>query len=132
MNIQVVARSDEVKRRHKDRVQAKLEKLPRYFEHIHSIEAVLQIAPHEATAEVIVAAGRDQTFVAKESVVKESKHKQGGEDHLMAAIDLAVHKVEAQIKKYKERLRDHRGRKGSADEQLPPEETYEDIIEKSY
>lgn len=124
MNVQIVARSEDVSAAEKSYAEDKVGKLPRFFDQIHSIEIILDRNKEGALAEVIVAAGRDHTFVGKEV---------NGES-LVAAIDLVVDKLERQVKKYKEQLQDHRVRGGAPQEDSgpAPEETYEDVVEREF
>lgn len=124
MNIQIVARTNNVTGSEKAYAEEKLTKLTRYFDHIHSMEVLLERDGERSQVEVILAAGRNQTFVGKET-----------QADLAAAIDLVADKLERQIKKYKERKRSHRVKKpaaGPAPAEKEPEETYEDVIDKEF
>lgn len=122
MNIQIVARSEDVTSSEKEYAQEKVERLKRFFDHIHSIEVILERESERAMAEVILAAGRHQTFVGKEV-----------QGDFVSAIDLVVDKLERQLKKYKEKKQSHRVKNPTGPtEEVEREETYEDVIEQEY
>jgi putative sigma-54 modulation protein len=73
-------------------------KLPRYFDRINSLEIVLDLVAGMPLVEVVATVPHHQTFVGT--------HR--GED-LYGCIDNALHKVEQQIRRHKEKLREHKG-----------------------
>ena len=81
------------------KIRAKVERLPRYFERLTAIEVTVDLEHKESPAvDLKVSAEHKHDFVARE---------QGAD--LMAAIDAVVHKVEQQLRKYKQRVQEHRG-----------------------
>ncbi|MBI5884002.1 MAG: ribosome-associated translation inhibitor RaiA [Elusimicrobia bacterium] len=76
-------------------VMQKLEKAERYFDHLVWAQVVLFIEKRTHKAEIIIHGAR-QTFRALAAA-----------GDLYSAIDLASDKMDKQIKKYKDRLRDH-------------------------
>ena len=107
MQIHITARHTRLTEAIRSYVEEKLQKAEKYFNHIVWAQVVLSVEKRNHQAEVVLHAGR-QTF---RSLSK------GGD--LYAAVDLASDKIDAQLKKYKERLRDHH--KGSpADLSLLP------------
>jgi putative sigma-54 modulation protein len=76
-------------------VEEKISKAQRYFNHIVWAQVVVTVEKRSHEAEVIIHASR-QTFRAM-----------GKGADLYAAIDLASDKIDVQLKKYKEKLRDH-------------------------
>lgn len=76
-------------------VEEKVLKVQKYFNHIIWAQTVLSVEKRSHLAEIVVHAAR-QTFRAQAK----------GTD-LYAAVDLASDKIDAQLKKYKERLRNH-------------------------
>lgn len=80
----------------RDYAREKAGKLTRYFDGVHHIEVVLDKEHDEHATEIIVTATHHKNFVAKYS-----------HESVMASIDGALDKVERQIVKAKERLRDH-------------------------
>jgi len=79
-------------------VQEKASKLERYFDRIQSVEVVIGIDGGSPTAEVVVTAARRGRFVATHRA-----------EDMYACIDKALHKVEEQIRRHKDRVRDRKG-----------------------
>lgn len=78
--------------------QEKTEKLPRYFNSISQIEVIVE--GNEGgmqSVEIIVHAEHSELLVAKEA----------GSD-MYTCIDVAIHKLERQLKKTKEKQRNHK------------------------
>jgi len=83
----------------REKISAKVEKLARYFERLTSIQVTVDLADEQTPlVELLVLAEHKGEFVATER-----------SESLMASVDGALHKVEQQIKKYKEKLQGHRG-----------------------
>ena len=79
-------------------IKEKAEKLLHFFERITQIEVTVDLAKEDhKTVEFLVQAEHKHDFVSKET---------GPE--LMAAVDHALHKLEGQIRRYKEKIQDHR------------------------
>ncbi|MBS3733763.1 MAG: ribosome-associated translation inhibitor RaiA [Phycisphaerae bacterium] len=98
MNVEIKARHMDVTDAIRDYGETKLAKLPRFYNKIQSMEMILDFEAEKALAEVVVTAKRKATFVGSER-----------NDDMYAAIDQAVHKVEQQIRRHKDRVRDHQG-----------------------
>ncbi len=82
----------------REHAQEKVEKLPRYFDSITQIEVVIDgNEGGKQCVEVIVHAEHNDLLVAKEI----------GDD-TYACIDMAIHKLESQLRKTKEKQRDHK------------------------
>jgi putative sigma-54 modulation protein len=79
-------------------IREKAEKLLHFFERLTLIEVTVDMGKNgDKTVEFVVQA--------------EHKHNIVGADHhhnLMVAVDLAMAKLEAQIRRYKEKIQDHR------------------------
>ena len=78
-------------------VEEKANKLPRFYDRIHEIEFVIGHESEQFTAELIVRADRKHTFVASET----------GPD-TMTVVDLIVDKMERQLRRHKEKNRNHK------------------------
>ena len=76
-------------------LQEKLGKAQKYFDHIIWGQAFLGVEKNTHTAELVVHAAH-QTFRARSD-----------SSDLYSAIDLATDKIDVQLKKYKERLKNH-------------------------
>ena len=75
----------------------KVERLGRFFDRISAIDLILDGHDGEHSAEVIVHADGSHPFVASE-----------GQKDAFAAIDLVMDKIEHQIRRHKERLRNRK------------------------
>ncbi len=98
MNIIVNARHMEITPQMRDYALDKASKLPRYFDRIMSIEVILDQEGGAPTCEVIVDASRTARFIGT--------HR--GED-VYGCVDNAIHKVEEQIRRHKDKVRDRKG-----------------------
>jgi ribosome hibernation promoting factor len=96
MKIHIVARHTKLTKAIKEHVELKIEKLQNYFDKIIWAQVALNVEKKENSAEIVLHAGR-QTLKSS-----------GKSSDLYSAVDAAVSKMEVQIKKYKEKLRDHR------------------------
>ncbi len=74
----------------------KAEKLVKYFDRIMSIEVAIDHVKHVYQVEIRASAEHKHDFFAKEEAPTAE-----------AAMDLCAHKVEEQLRRYKERVQDH-------------------------
>jgi putative sigma-54 modulation protein len=75
----------------------KAEKLHRFYDRIQSIEVVLDGQAGMHTAEIIVHAEGNQPFVASER-----------REDVFAAVDVLIDKIERQLRRHKEKLRNRK------------------------
>lgn len=75
----------------------KAEKLLTFFERVTQINVTAVLEKDRAKVEILVDAEHKHNFVSHEEA-----------DTVVPAFDLALHKMEQQIRKYKERIQDHR------------------------
>lgn len=109
MDIQLTAKHIKVTPAIRAYVEQKLEKAQKYFDHIVWGSAFLSVEKRAHQAEFVVHAAR-QTFRAQAVAAD-----------LYSAVDLASDKIDGQLKKYKERLKDrHKGLPPPAAAGLPP------------
>jgi len=123
----VTARHGRVSDGMRDYAVKKADKLTRFNDRIHRIQILVDDPKGDCEVEMIVHVDAGGTMVAKE---------RAGAFH--EAVDLLVEKLERQIKKDKERLKDHKIAGGKA--AVPPEppaedrsggdETYEDVVRR--
>ncbi len=107
MQIQVTARHVEVSDDVREYIYEKASKLPRYYDRIHEIEVILDHESEQFSAEMIVRVDREPTIVASET----------GPD-TFALIDVIIGRLERQLKKLKDKRRNHKhGAKGIATEE---------------
>jgi len=78
-------------------ITQKAEKLPNYFERVTAINVTLDFEGDRVTSEIIVDAEHKHDFVAKDT----------GDD-VRPTFDSSLQKMEQQIRRYKEKLQDHR------------------------
>ena len=76
----------------------KAEKLLKYFARLMAIEVAVDHGKHGWEVEILVSAEHKHDFVARET---------GSTPE--AAMDLCVHKIEQQLRRYKERVQHHKG-----------------------
>jgi putative sigma-54 modulation protein len=76
----------------------KAEKLLKYFARLMAIEVAIDHGKHGWELEILVSAEHKHDFVAKEI---------GSTPE--AAMDLCVHKIEQQLRRYKEKVQHHKG-----------------------
>jgi len=82
----------------KQKVESKLSKLERHFDHLTDIHCILTVEKleHKAEATVHLSGG--------------TIHADATEDDMYAAVDGLVDKLARQVKKHKEKLTDHHAR----------------------
>ncbi len=98
MNIVVKARHMDVTDAIREYVETKAAKLNRFYDNVHSIEVTLDIEADQPSVEIIVSAKRKNVFVAS--------HR--GPD-MYACVDQCMHKISEQLRRHKDRVRDHQG-----------------------
>ena len=80
-----------------DYLHEKAEKLQKYFGRLMGIEVAVDRGKHAWDVEILVSAEHKHDFVAHES-----------HQDVLAAVDLVLDKLEAQLRRYKEKIQDHR------------------------
>jgi putative sigma-54 modulation protein len=78
-------------------LREKLGKLNKIFERIESIAATVDFRPEMTTVEVLVNAEHKHDLVARDQA-----------DSFHGAVDLTMHKMESQLRRYKDRIQEHR------------------------
>ena len=116
MLINISARHGSLSEATQAKVTEKVEKLTRLFERLTAIDVTIDLEHRETpTVDIRVGAEHKHDFVATCE----------GEE-LMAGIDTVIHKLEMQLRKYKERVQDHHrtpgARQANAAEPVEPEE----------
>ena len=117
MQIKISARHGHLSEPTQQFIREKAEKLLRFFERLTSIEVTVDLKSDTKQVEILVSAEHKHDFVASES-----------HQDILAAVDLAVDKLQQQLRRYKERVQDRR-RTPSAGEVAgapSPEETSEE------
>ena len=98
MNININARHMDVTDAIRAHVESKLERLPRYYDGIQSVEVILDVEAEHTVVEMIVSARRKSTFVAT--------HRDAD---LYACVDQCLAKIVEQVRRHKDKVRDHKG-----------------------
>ncbi len=97
MNITVNARHMDVTPAIRDYAEEKAGKFVKFFDNIQSVEIVLDTEAGQPTVEMVLTAAPRMTFVAH--------HR---EEDMYASIDQCVDKIIEQLRRHKEKLRDHK------------------------
>jgi len=97
VQINVSARHGHLSESSQEKISAKVEKLSRIFERLTSIEVTVDLQDEESPrVDIKVAAEHKHDFVASEQ-----------SSSLAASVDLAIRKMEQQLRKYKDKIQDH-------------------------
>jgi putative sigma-54 modulation protein len=78
-------------------IRGKAEKLLHFFDRLTMIEVTVDLQKEQQLVEFVVQAEHKHDFVARE-----------GHADLAAAVDLVLAKLEGQLRRYKEKIQDHR------------------------
>ncbi len=97
MQVSISSRNGSLSAEMSEYIQEKLAKLPKIFERIESIAATVELRPELTKVEVLVNAEHKHDLVARDEA-----------SNFHGAVDLAVHKIETQLRRYKERIQQHR------------------------
>ena len=98
--------------------QEKTEKLPRYYDSINRVEVIIEgNEGGNPSVEIIVGAEHSNVFIARET----------GED-TYACIDIAVHKIERQLRRKKEKQRNNKHIGSPEKEIIPVEEDRQEDV----
>ena len=95
MNVLVKAPHMPVTEAIRQHVEAKVSKLPRFYDSVRTIEVTLNKEGTQSVVEIVVTASRKNTFVA-------THH----DDDMYAALDQCLHKITEQLRRHKDRVRD--------------------------
>ncbi len=97
MHIEITARHGNLTADQRQYLNDKASKLLKYFGRLMAIEVEVEHRKNDWLVEVFVSAEHKHDFVARESAQTPE-----------AAADQCVHKVEQQLRRYKEKVQDHR------------------------
>jgi putative sigma-54 modulation protein len=97
VQVQIACRHGSLKPDVQEAISRKAEKLLTYFERVTAILVTVDLDPGQVKAEILVDAEHKHNFVAHFSA-----------PDALAAFDGALHKMEQQIRKYNEKVQDHR------------------------
>lgn len=97
MQIGITSRHGSIQNDDHGYISGKAEKLLTYFERVTAIDVTVDFGGDRVTVELLVDTEHKHNFVAKDEG-----------DNVPATFDSAFHKMEQQIRRYKEKLQDHR------------------------
>ena len=110
MQIELTTRHGHISDDTREFLTRKAEKLLTYFERVTAITVTVDFEnTHLIKVEILVDAEHKHDFVASDA----------GED-VVATFDRVMHKMEQQIRKYKEKIQDHKGDKPLRDMAIAP------------
>lgn len=107
MNISITCRHEYKTNEVKNYAQEKVKKLGKFFKNITKIEIVMDMEKDQHSADALISVSRGTKLVGR--VLHEDP---------LAAIDLVIDKMERQLVRFKERLKDHRGSRRGVDSSL--------------
>lgn len=110
MQIKISARHGHLHEATQEFIREKANKLTHYFGRLMMIEVIVDLKEEEKIVEFLVSAEHKHDFVASER-----------NQDILAAVDLVLDKLERQIRKYKEKIMDHRRTPAAGDVAGAPE-----------
>ena len=112
MQVIISARHGQLSDESREKIAEKLQKLPRFFERMMSIELTIDLEHEENPhVELLVSAEHKHDFVATDQ-----------SDNLIGSVDTVIHKVEQQLRKYKEKIQSRHRTNNKAQEFPVPQE----------
>lgn len=99
MNLQITGRHVEITDALRDFINEKFAKLERHFDHITQLHVMLSVQKEQQTAEAEVNIAGGKLFA------------ESTETSMYAAIDTLIDKLDRQLIKHKEKLKDHHGQR---------------------
>ncbi len=97
MQVNISVRHGHLSDATRSKITAKVQKLARLFERLSAIEVTVDLEHEQTpTVDVQVSAEHKHDFVATEQSTS-----------VMAALDGVIHKLEQQLRKYKDKVQDH-------------------------
>lgn len=116
MQIDISTRHGQVSTSTKEKITSKLQKLSRFQERLTAVNVTVDLSGDETHVELKASVERSPDFIANARGEK-----------LMGAVDGALHKMQEQMRRHKDKLVDHKstGRRTEippADEQLEPDD----------
>ncbi len=101
MKITVEARHIDIEDEIREYAETKVGKLPRYYDQIKAVDVILDSEAGLFTGEIIAHVSKKPPFIATHE-----------DEDIRACIDLCMDKISQQLRRYKEKLRDHKGPDG--------------------
>ena len=107
MQVKIIGRHSEVPDNLKQYMESKVEKLPRFYDRVMGIEIIVDGDMPARRIEMVVSAAGHTDFVAEER-----------SEDLFACFDICLDRIEKQLRRFKERLRDRKHHPGGRKEDL--------------
>ena len=100
MQVAITSRHGTISPSAHEHITRKSEKLLTYFDRVTAINVTVDFSSDRVSVEILVDAEHRHDLVARET----------GEtgDNVIPVFDAALHKMEQQVRKYKEKIQDHR------------------------
>ena len=116
MQIEISTRHGHLSEASQERIKAKAEKLLKLFDRLTAIEIIIDLNdPPNCRVDLKVSAEHKHDFVAHDE-----------SDSLMGSIDAVLHRLEQQLRKYKEKVQErHRNTDPRRREEMSPEQEAE-------
>ena len=102
MQVAITTRHGNIRDEVREHITTKSEKLLTYFERVTSIGITVDFEKDRVKVEILVDTEHRQNLVAHDV----GEYNEGGD--VINVFDQALHKMEKQVRKYKEKLQDHR------------------------
>ncbi|MBS0206682.1 MAG: ribosome-associated translation inhibitor RaiA [Planctomycetes bacterium] len=113
MQVAITCRHGSISSSAQEYMSKKAEKLLTYFDRVTSISITIDFSNGQSKVEILVDAEHRHDLVAAET-----------DSEATTAFDLALHKMEQQLRKYKEKIQDHK--RGPGLSELPLKSADED------
>jgi len=110
LKVQITGRHFTVSEALKDYTNERAGKLMKFYDRIHDIRVIMDVDGDHHKAEMSVGVNRGITLVAH-----------GAHNDIFGAVDLVVDKMERQLTRFKEKLRNHKNRKKEREMPIEPE-----------
>lgn len=104
MQLQLTGRHVEITDAIRQFVDTKFSKLERHFDHITAVHVILSVDSHKQQAEATLQLAGNDIFAKSD------------DDNMYAAIDALIDKLDRQLIKHKEKLKNHSGSRHHFDE----------------
>jgi putative sigma-54 modulation protein len=110
VQINISARHGHLSPATQEKISEKVDHCRKFYDRVSAIHVTVDLEhPNKPSVEVVVSAELHEDFVAREEA-----------ESLLAAVDAVIHKVEAQLRKYKEKITDRRAMGHKHVETSPP------------
>ena len=111
VQVSISARHGHLSTTTQDKVTEKVEKLQKFYDRLTGVQITVDLEHHESVhVEVRVSAKHNAEFVASEKAAE-----------LFAALDIVLHRLEQQLRKYKERIQTGHRQPGRKQLEVPLE-----------